>query len=259
MGMASGEKPLVYLMLGAAGSGRREVLHDLIENGLDDADRPVVLLAEGEADATNEAASLPEVVRWSLGDGFVAAALPDEASHVFFVTDGYADPADQVEAFQNWLVASGGELARVICVVNCQLAEKNPKLAAWYDACVYFSDVVFLTRREGVTNKWLSDFQARYRDQFYPALIEMLKGGHVKNPALILAPEARRMTHVFDEEQEWIVTGEDGETIEDWEEGGGEEDEASVEAEQDPYLERHLGGRRVRELPDIATFLPARD
>lgn len=259
MAMASVEKPLVYLVLGAAGSGRREVLHDLIKNGLDDADHPVVLLSAVEADATDEAASLPEVVRWDAADGFVAAELPDEASHIFFVGDGYASPADQVEAFQGWLAASGGELARVICVVNCQLAEKNPALAAWYDACVHFADVVFLNRREGVANKWLSDFQARYRDLFYPALFEMLKGGHVKNPALILTPEARRMTHVFDEDQEWIVTGEDGETIEDWEEGGGEEDEVSVEAEQDPYLERLLGGRRVKELPDIATFLPARD
>lgn len=256
--MASGEKPLVYLVLGATGSGRREVLHDLIVNGLDATARPVVLLAARETEIPDEAARAPEVVRWSAEHGSASAAVPAEATHLFFVADGYGNPADQVEAFQSWLATSGGELARVICVVNCQLAEKNPPLLAWYDACVHFADVIFLNRREDVANKWLSAFQARYRDQFYPALFEMLKGGHVKNPALILAPEARRMTHAFDDEQEWIATGDDGETIEDWEEGGGEEDEVTVEQEQDPYLERLQGGRRVRELPDIAAFLPAR-
>ena len=42
-------KPLVYLILGAAGSGRREIVADLIEGGLGDGDRPAAFLAAGEA------------------------------------------------------------------------------------------------------------------------------------------------------------------------------------------------------------------
>ncbi|MCX6953639.1 MAG: hypothetical protein NTV51_15925 [Verrucomicrobia bacterium] len=43
--MAAPEKPLVYLILGAAGSGRRAVLADLLEDGLVAGDRPAVMLA----------------------------------------------------------------------------------------------------------------------------------------------------------------------------------------------------------------------
>ena len=71
----------------------------------------------------------------------------------------------------------GGELARVLCVVHCALAEKHPALLAWYDACVHFSDVVLLQRREGVANKWVSDFLKHYQDQFMPCLFETVKAG----------------------------------------------------------------------------------
>jgi len=250
------DKPLVYLILGAAGSGRREVLHDLIETGLAAEDRAVVLLADTEASAATDA-QFPALERWVRNEETIAAEFPSDATHVFFVADGRADPADQVEAFKSWLEQSGGELARVLCVVNCRLAEQNPPLLAWYDACVFFADVVFLNEREGVANKWMSDFQARYTKEFYPCLFELVKKGRVKNPALILEPEARRMTHVFDEEQDWIVTGEDGETVEDDDENEGEEEVTAV-AEPDPFLERRQGGRRVKELPDIEKFLPPR-
>jgi hypothetical protein len=51
-------------------------------------------------------------------------------------------------------------------------------------------------RREGVANKWLSDFRAHFDGQFYPCLFELVKGGRVKNPALVLDPLARRMSHL---------------------------------------------------------------
>ena len=40
-------------------------------------------------------------------------------------------------------------------------------LLAWYDACVHFSDVVLLQRREGVANKWVSDFLKHHEDQLH--------------------------------------------------------------------------------------------
>ena len=40
----------MYLVLGAAGSGRREVLADLIEGGLAEGDRPAVLVADLDLD-----------------------------------------------------------------------------------------------------------------------------------------------------------------------------------------------------------------
>lgn len=250
------EKPLVYLFLGAAGSGRREVLVDLIEAGLTPADRPAVMIAEDEA-ADPADATLPNVARWSWQDGMIIGTLPPAATHVFFVTQGRASPVDQVEVFRAWIEAQGGELARILTVVNCQLAEQHPPLLAWYEACVHFADVVLLNRREGVENKWLSDFLNHFKKLFYPCLFETVKAGKVRNPPLILEPQARRMSHVFDEEPNWIFTDSEGEEIDEQEDTeAGDEEEITAKPEEDPYFERRNGGRRVKELPDIRKFLP---
>lgn len=246
-------KPLVYLILGATSSGRREVLDDLIANGLEAADKPLVLVSEDEpADAADD--HLPNVARWQWRDGFMLLPGLGDASHVFLVTDGRANPVDQLEAFKGWLESSGAELARVICVVNCQLAEKNPSLFAWFEACAHFSDVMLFNKREGVANKWLSDFQAKFKDQFYPFLMELVKNGRLKNPAHILTPEARRMSHIFDEEVNWVISGTDIDA--DEEETSGDDEDVEVSPEEDPYLVRLAGGRRVKELPNIAKYLP---
>jgi hypothetical protein len=107
---------------------------------------------------------------------------------------------------------------------------------------------VLLSRREGVSNKWIGDFRREFESRFYPCIFEHVKEGRVDNPALVLAPVARRMSHVFDE-QEWIVEDDDEDEAED-----GDEDE--MKPEEDPYLEKRMGGRRVREIPDIRDFLP---
>lgn len=247
-------KPLVYLILGAAGSGRREVLTDLIEGGLAEGDRAAVLLAESEpADAFD--AKLPGLARWQWSEAeTIEGELPREATHVFFVSDGRRNPVEQIEVFKAWLEAQGGELARVLCVVNCQLVEKNPPLLAWYEACVHFADVVLLNKRDGVANKWLSDFQAYFKKQFLPCLFDLVKGGRVKNPALVLVPEARRMSHFLDAEQDWIFTDAEGEVIDEEEEAEGDE-EIEATPEEDPYFVRDAAGRRVKKIPDIAKFL----
>jgi len=238
----------VYLVLGAAGSGRREVLADLIEGGLGGGDRPVVLVSSGEPAGASDA-RFAWVERWRLLAGpAVDAEFPSGASHVFILADGRRNPVDQVEAFRTWLAERGAEVARVICVVDCGLAEGHPKLFAWFEACIHFSDIVLLNHREGVPNKWIGEFRARFEDKFYPCLFELVKGGRVGNPALVLDPVARRMSHVFDE-TEWIAEDEDEEEAED-------ADEVEMKPEEDHYLERRTGGRRVHEIPDIGDFLP---
>ena len=257
----SEEKPLVYLILGAAGSGRREVLVDLLD-GVGESDKTVVLLATSEAPSEHDT-KLGLMKRWTWTDGIIAApddALADGATHVFVVTEGHSNPVDQIEAFKPWIDANGGELGRVLTVVNCQLGEKHKSLIAWYEACIHFSDIVLLAQREGVANKWLSDFQNRFKDQFFPCLFEFVKGGHVKNPALIIDPQPRRMSHYFDE-PEWLVDGVDAEDDVEMGEGDGdepgkvEEEETEVTQAEDPYMERLAGGHRIKVLPDIAKFL----
>ncbi len=254
--MPDSDQPLVYLILGAAGSGRREVIADLVEAGLAEGDHAVVLLAESEVPSDYDA-RLPLGPRWTWegGDAPLAAVVPDEATHVFFVTDGRRNPVDQVEAFRGWLLAHGRTLARAMCIVNCQLGQKHPSLLAWYEACIHFSDVVFLNRRDGVENKWLSDFLSHFKKQYIPALFEPVKSGRVHNPAAILEPEARRISHLFDEEQDWIFTNSDGEVIDEEEETEDADEEIEAAPAEDPYLARRIGGRRVKEIPDIAKLL----
>jgi hypothetical protein len=236
----------VYLILGAAGSGRREVLYDLIEEGLNEEDTPAVLLASGEEPSAFDE-KLPEVGRWSVGPELsIELELPSTASHIFLVADGRKDPVDQIEALKGWLNDRAIQMALVLCVVDCGLAEKNTRLFSWFEACIYFSDIILLNHREGVSNKWMGDFKEKFAKKFYPCLFEFVKKGRVENPSLVLAPVARRMSHVFDE-QEWIVADEDEEES---------DDDVEMKPEEDPYFERRNGGRRVHELPNIADYLP---
>ena len=240
---------MVYLILGASGSGRREVLSDLME-GLGTGDRPRFLFSSREAPSPWDG-KFPDLGRWTLGpDNAVEAEMPGDATHVFILFDGRHNPVDQVEAFKSWLGDRSAEVARVICVVNCKLAEAHPKLFAWYEACIHFSDVVLLNHRDGVPNKWIGDFKAKFESKFYPCLFEFVKDGRVKNPALVVAPVTRRVSHVFDE-QEWVVDDE-----EDTEEEAEDGDEVPMKLDEDFYLERRNGGRRVHEIPNIADFLP---
>jgi hypothetical protein len=266
-----GTAPLVYIILGAAGSGRREVLADLIEGGLGEGSQAAVLLASTEA-ADDHDARLANVTRWTWSEGAINAEFPEGATHVFFVTDGRQNPVDQLEALQKWIPSVQAEIGRVITVVSCSLAEKNPPLLAWYEACIHFSDVALLNKREGVANKWMSEFQLRFKDLCYPCLFEIVKAGRVKNPLVALEPQARRMSHIFDID-EW--TGIDLEGVE-----FGTEDEDGVEEvddtpakksdkpkdgvvdeddewkpEVEPYFALRLGGRREKEIPDIAAYL----
>lgn len=256
--MAAAENTLVYLVLGAAGSGRRALMADLIDGGLDATDRPHVILPAAEAPADADRL-LPAVSRWHWPEpptGAISADLPPSASPVFFLTDGRRNPVDQIEAFQSWLAAQGGQLARILCVVDCRLAASHPALLAWYDACIHFSDVALLHHREGVANKWLSGFLGHFEKQHLPCIFELVKAGRVKNPALILEPQARRMSQVFDEEQDWAVTDLEGEDLDESEKGAAGEEEVLATPVTDPYFARRLGGRRVLELPDISEYLP---
>ncbi len=268
------ETPLIYIILGAAGSGRREVLADLIDGGVAEGDHAVVLLSSAEA-ASEHDARLANVTRWTWHEGAIGATLPPGATHVFFVTDGRKNPVDQLEALQKWITAVQAEVGRVITMVNCRLAEKHAALIVWYEACIYFSDVVLLNNREGVANKWMSDFQLRFKELCYPCLFEIVKGGRVKNPLVILDPQARRMSHVFDINEwtginlEGVEFGTEGEDEPEEEDdapakpAGGKKknsnqspaDDDDWKPEVEPYFEIQPNGRRAKEIPDITKYL----
>lgn len=234
----------VYLVLGAADSGRREVVADLISAGLDESDRPGVLTEQDWG--------------WS-GEGQLDAVWPEDVHTLFFLGDGRGNPVDLIEAIKPWLTAQGATLVRVITVVHCALLEQNPALGVWYDACIHFTDIVLLNRREGVSNKWVSDYRTSFGKSYLPCLVEMVKKDRVANPALVLDPQVRRLSHWFDDAaddggwQAFIDSAEDV-IIEDETEPEDTEDDLELE---DEYLARNLGGTRRKVIPDIAQHLPA--
>ncbi len=248
--------PLVYFILGTPGSGRREIVRDLIENGLAPEDKVLVLLAQSEAaePAEEKLALRPgtEIRRAT----WTTTVLPElklpEGGTVFFLADSHLDPITQIESLKPWLVQHGAELARVITVVDCHFAEQHTALRHWYEASIHFSDVVILTKRDGVANKWVSDFLGHYHDLCSPSLFIQLKKGGLPNPALVLDPLPRRFSQYFDEEED--LSGIEIET--DDEDGleEGEEDDGVVKPEA--YFERLRSGHRVKPLPDLKDYLP---
>ncbi len=258
------QKPLLYVFLGATGSGRREILADLLEETADQASETLVLLAADEPASPTDA-KLGRLERWHWTERVITPLASENVAalkRIFWIADGRGNPVDQLEALKPWIKVSGLELARIYCVVNCQLAEKHPPLLQWYDACVHFSDVTLLSKREGVANKWMSDFKGRYEDQHIPCLFELVKQNRVKNPAMILHPEARRMSQYVDEDP-WADIDLEGVEIGVEDEDEPLDEDALKEAEEDGegpppadiYFELRAGGRRVIELPDIRKFL----
>ena len=249
-------QPLVYFVLGTPGSGRREIIRDLVENGLAEGERALVLVphtdAPNAAEATLATLTHAEIRRWSWQPPELPSVALSNAAVVFFLSDATADPITQLEALKPWLEQHGAQLARVFCVVDCQLAEKQSALRPWFEACIHFADVVFLARRAGVDNKWMSDFIGHFKKESFPCHFIQLKKGDLPNPALVLDPTPRRITQYFDEGESYAgvaITKEDGEEAEEG------DDEFVIP--EDPYFVRNTADRREKELPDISHYLPA--
>lgn len=258
---------LVYVILGAPGSGRREVLTDLVTDGLDAAqERAHLYLPAGEEPRPEDekiGAATTARMAWNAElQLLVADAPPAEATHIFILLDGRVDPVDQLEALKPWLAAHSLPVARIFTVVHCQLVEKNPALQPWFDACIHFSDIVLLNRREGVANKWLSEFRRRYDDQYLPCLFEFVKAGRVKNPVALLDPVARRLSQYFDP-TEWDDIDLEGVEIGESDDDDGKNSRPLDKTELDPddqppvepWLERDAAGRRKHPVPDIRKYL----
>jgi len=213
-----------------------------------------VLLGEGEvagpADDKLTARNNTEVRRWRWTEPVLPRVELPAGATVFFLADAQVDQIDQLEALKPWLEEHGAELARIFCVVDCQLAEKNPVLRQWLDACIHFADVVFLTKREGLANKWLSDFIKHFKDQRFPCHFVQVKAkGDLATPLVWLDATARRVTQYFDEGETYEIEGLETDDEED-----DEEDTGLLPPE--PYFIRQTSGRRDKELPDVREFLP---
>jgi hypothetical protein len=214
---------LLYLVLGAPGSGRQTIVHDLIDGGLTEKESALILTSE-------EFDQRQGLVSWNWQNG--AFIIPEatnesEATHQFLIFSPYLDLADQVEASLD-LLDNDDELtlARIIFVVHCGLIEETSiQLRDWHDACAHFSDVALLNRQEGVNHKKIKQFKEHYESMRLPFLVESVRKNRVANPAKILDPSSRRISHAFDPE-------------------------ADIDSDlPDTYIERLPTGERAKPIP----------
>jgi hypothetical protein len=244
--------PAVYLVLGLPGSGRDEVVFNLIEGGMGDGQPVTVYHAAGEV-ADGGLSKRPSVAQvpftfdkdhFTVVPGTEPKAEPEAA---FFLTDGRASVIDQIEAFPAWLQAHGWELARILLVVDCALAAAHPMVTEWHAACVHFADCVLLNRRDAACHDWARDFQKKFAEARYPCVFVSVKHGRVANSLTVLFPEARRMTLVFDDIDPVDQLDLDEENL--------PEEPFTLENKLDPYFERLLSGHRVKPVPDVTAYL----
>jgi len=239
--------PLIYLVFGIPHSGRREVIFDLIEGGIPATEQVLYFRPEGEAvnpyDEQIEALENVNVVGWQLKDSKVKHGKINAAPEkIIFLAPGSSDPADCAEALKTWSDHNNCQIARLVTVVHCHFLMEEPKAQAWFDACIHFSDVVLLNRREEAGNKWVKDFEEIYKKACSPARFLMVKKGRVANPAEVLDPEARRVSLYFDE----LIPIEDDEF---------EDEHQPDDIKPDIYIERLESGQRAKPIPGIGKLL----
>lgn len=212
--------------------------------------KSLILLPEGEGSHPMDLKlnELSKPSQWRLENGSFAIDCESigEVDSVFFVADANSDPADQIEAMKDFMASNDLDLARILTVVHCALAEVHAELHAWHQGCIHFSDVVLLNRREGVSQKWIREFREGFRQEYFPCFFEFVKKGRVDNPVHVLDPTPRRLSQYFDEEEEDLLDGEE------------DDDDSGMESDlpdEDPFLLRYPNGQRCKPLPDPVSII----
>jgi hypothetical protein len=214
---------LLYLVLGVPDSGRRAIVQDLIDGGLAEEESALTLTSE----ESHQRSGLTKW-RWENNTfGIPEETNESQATHQFLLFSPYLDIADQIEASLDLLDADDQlTLARILFVVHCGLLEEtSPQLQEWHDTCAHFADVALLNRQKGVNRKLIEEFKDRYESMRLPFLIENIRKDRIANPAVILDPTPRRISQVFDPEED-------------------------LDSDlPDPYLERLPTGERAKRIP----------
>jgi len=194
--MNSVEEPSVYVILGAAGSGRREVLWDLIDGGLGAEARPAVMLAAAEPVAGNRRETSDGLTsgldpggddRGGVARGRDAHLLRDRRAAQSGGSNGGVQGLDRAAAGGGGAGVYGDQLpARGKTPRRCALGMRRVCTFPMWPCSI---------AGEGVANKWLSDFRGFFSDQHVPCSLRVREGGPGGDPAPeVVEPQARRMT-----------------------------------------------------------------
>ena len=239
--------PIVYIIFGVPNSGRREIIFDLIEDGISQLPQVLFFRPKNEEHCPfdEKISQLTNVdsVEWELKNSAVTHGKISAAPEVvIFLAPGNSDPADVAEALKSWIEHNQCQLGRILTVVNCAFLQQKPSAQSWYDSCIHFSDVILMSRRENNDNKWIKEFETHHKKTCSPARFIFVKKGRVPNPTEVLDPEARRVSLYFDE-------------LIPIEEDGLEDKEKPEDTRPDKYIERLENGHRAHKVPNIQKLL----
>ncbi|MEX0332647.1 MAG: hypothetical protein AB3N64_14625 [Puniceicoccaceae bacterium] len=179
----------------------------------------------------------PETVLWVLD--------PDAEETTFIVLDPRQPLIEQLEHLAENLAKCLIEPVKILTCVDSRQTEANPRLRAWFDACIYYSDIVLLGNRQEASKAFMRDYQKHYERLCYPSLFLLLKGpGNPSDPVEVLTPGTRRVSQLFDLEGDGPVSAPPGVVIES------SCDLDLEEAESDPFRQPGPEGAPVH-VPDV--------
>lgn len=199
-------KPFVYVMLGAAGAGKRTVIADLLQNALTVVPPTTIYLPEDEVpgdvlESFREGHPQVQFVSWGIQDECLIAPEPHSGSTcIVFIFPGKKSPVPALEALRTWLVEEDLSLSRVLSVMNVSEVSKDENLKEWYDVCLHFSDVLIFTHEDKAPSGWGGAYKAAFRKAHFPCIFLHAPHGLVENPSLALDSTVRRISQAFDEE-----------------------------------------------------------
>jgi hypothetical protein len=181
------------------------------------------------------------------------AAPADGAAHpCFLLLDPRVSLIGQLETLRDWLAANHIELARIITLVDCAAAAGSDELRRWLDAAIHFSDAVLLGRRNDTPAQWVAEFRRHYEKACYPCSFHLLrKDSRVEGPAVLLHPDTRRLSQVFDRADD----PEESTAFQIEASFDPQEEDSLLPPEADPYFATLPSGQRRRPLPDISPWV----
>lgn len=221
------------VVLGAAGSGRREVADDLAR----------FAWPEGVAvDVIPHGAG-----GWTMEDGRPRLPAAGKGPAIL-ITDGRRSQVDQMEALVAAAPAAGWSIRRMVAVIDLPLLHRHPELEPWFRSCLHFADAAVLARRWEVPNAWLSEFQRMLAEDYRTCLACVLpRTGGLPRPAELVEGEPRRASLALD----------DLDAVDEMEfdEDNLPEEPFDLVRKADPYFARDANGRREILVPDIGPIL----
>lgn len=233
--------PKVYLIFGTRNSGRRELLHDLLED-FNDADSTLYFRdSETPAEEIDRILESKETLHhcdFALNHckiTYTAITLKASPEKIFFLPDDTRDPADCIEALKAWLNKNQCQLTRIITLAHCQKIFESKVIDEWHQACMHFSDFVLLNQQDVVDKKWLNTWLGTLKKQFHPTRFEFIKKNKVHNPSDLLDHQVYRNSLYFD-------------TLEQMPD---DDDEKPYDLKEDKYIERLVSGRRATPIKQI--------